>query len=99
MRFISRVLFWGMVLVALTLPGWVWLQSRDLPQIDDRDLTPRRYEVPIDHDGVRQLGSAVQLLDLSEEESRFTALSSVNEYWDAICSPETQRRSRRSTEP
>jgi hypothetical protein len=83
MRFISRVLFWGMVLVALTLPGWVWLQSRDLPQIDDRDLTPRRYEVPIDHDGVRQLDSAVQLLDLSEEESRFTALSSVNEYWDA----------------
>ncbi len=83
MRFLSRMLLWGLVLVAVTLPGWLWLQSRDLPGVDDGDLTPKRYEVPADHDGVLVLEEAVKLLDLSEEESRFTALSPVDEHWDA----------------
>ncbi len=83
MRFLSRAILWGVVLVAVTLPGWVWLQSRDLPQIDDGDLVAKRYEVPVDHDGVLVLDRAVELLDLSEEESRFTALSPADEHWDA----------------
>ncbi len=83
MRFFSRAILWGVVLVAVTLPGWVWLQSRDLPQVDDGDLVAKRYEVPVDHDGVLALDRAIELLDLSEEESRFTALSPTDEYWDA----------------
>ncbi len=83
MRFLTRTLLWCLLLVAVTLPGWVWLQSRDLPQVDDRDLAIRHYEVPPAHDGVLVLGRAVALIDLAEEESRFTALHSRSEYWDA----------------
>lgn len=83
MKALRRLFLWSFLLTAVLAPGWIWLQSRDLPELKDRDLILEPVEIPREEDGAVYLTQAAEQLDLGEEESRLTVLISTHEGWDS----------------
>ncbi len=82
MRTTVRLMFGAILVIAALIPGWIWLQSHDLKAAHDGDLQVKRYIAPPDHNGVELLRSALDVLMLSDEESRLAVTLSTREEWD-----------------
>lgn len=92
MRTLARLLFGALFVTLALVPGWVWLQSHDLKAVRDADLQVKRYIAPHDHNGIEFLRDALDLLQLTDEESRVTPALSTAEEWDSERVAELVRR-------
>jgi hypothetical protein len=82
MRTTARLLFGAIFATAALIPGWIWLHSTDLKAARDGDLQVKRYIAPPDHNGVELLRRALDVLMLSDEESRLAVTLSSSEDWE-----------------
>lgn len=92
MRTLARLLLGAHFVVLALVPGWVWLQSHDLKTVRDGDLQVKRYIAPPDHNGIEFLRHALDVLVLTDDESRLTPALSTAEEWDSDLVAELVRR-------
>jgi len=98
MRTLVRLLVGAHFVILALIPGWVWLQSHDLKTVRDGDLQVKRYIAPPDHNGIEFLRNALDVLVLTDEESRLTAAISTDEEWDSDLVTELVQRDAQALE-